>query len=151
NQADLDRLDLDTGSGGLLLLPDAVGSIDHPHLAITSCKDGRIFLIDRDNMGRYDPTDPTPAGDHIVQEIAGQLRQGLVMTPSYYNGRVYFSTTGEPIKGYSIRNGLLSVTPATQTLDTFARPGAMPVISAFGTSDGIVWGTELGSNTLRAY
>src|SRR5262249_29296160 len=45
----LDNQDADLGSGGTLLLPDAVGSAAHPHLIIETGKTGRLYLIDRDN------------------------------------------------------------------------------------------------------
>ena len=47
----LDGYDADVGSGGLMLLPDQSGSI--PHLAMAGGKDGRAFLLNRDNMGGY--------------------------------------------------------------------------------------------------
>src|SRR5262249_56419659 len=49
----LDNQDADLGSGGTLLLPDAVGSAAHPHLIVETGKTGRLYLIDRDNMGKF--------------------------------------------------------------------------------------------------
>src|SRR5262249_5216125 len=54
NWAALDGGALDLGSGGTMLLPDAVGSADHPHLMVETGKTGRLYLIDRDNMGGND-------------------------------------------------------------------------------------------------
>src|SRR5262249_55535398 len=48
----LDQNDADLGSGGTMLLPDAVGSTAHPHLLVETGKTGRLYLIDRDNMGK---------------------------------------------------------------------------------------------------
>src|SRR5262249_6381582 len=51
NQAQLDTRDQDLGSGGVLVLPDSVGSTAHPHLMVQSGKEGKIYLMDRDNLG----------------------------------------------------------------------------------------------------
>jgi hypothetical protein len=68
NQATLNSYDLDLGSGGITLLPDGVGSAAHPHLLVGSGKEGKLYLIDRDNMGGYDPN-----GDHVVQEVVNAI------------------------------------------------------------------------------
>ena len=50
----VDANNLDLGSGGVLLLPDSKrGPI--PHEMISAGKNGTIYLVDRDNMGHYDP------------------------------------------------------------------------------------------------
>ena len=59
----LDGDDVDVGSGGLMILPDQPGFI--PHLAIAGGKDGRAFLLNRDNMGGYTQGGPEQRGaDH---------------------------------------------------------------------------------------
>src|ERR1019366_7878556 len=52
NYSSLDGSDLDTGSAGVALLPDAAGSAAHPHLMVGAGKEGRIYLLDRDNLGK---------------------------------------------------------------------------------------------------
>jgi hypothetical protein len=47
----LDQGDVDLGSGGTLVLPDQSGSF--PHLAVAGGKDGRVWLLDRDDMGGF--------------------------------------------------------------------------------------------------
>src|SRR5262249_10010926 len=92
NQQALDTADRDFGSGGPLLLPDSAGITGHPHLMIAGGKDGRIYVIDRANMGHFDPN-----GDHVVnavpngsgQNTAPVLVNGLLSTPAYFNGKVY--------------------------------------------------------------
>jgi outer membrane protein assembly factor BamB len=49
----LDSGDLDFGSGGVLVVPGGLsGSIKH--LAVAAGKVGQMYLLDRDNMGKYD-------------------------------------------------------------------------------------------------
>ena len=36
-----------------MLLPDSVGSATHPHLIVGPGKSGKIYLVDRDNMGQF--------------------------------------------------------------------------------------------------
>ena len=43
--------DADFVSGGIVLLPDESGT--HPHLMVTGTKAGRVYLVDRDNLGGY--------------------------------------------------------------------------------------------------
>jgi Domain of unknown function (DUF5666) len=50
----LDQQDLDTGSGGVMLLPDQGGTT--PHLAVQAGKVGPMYLLNRDNLGGYDPS-----------------------------------------------------------------------------------------------
>jgi hypothetical protein len=58
----LDDRDLDFGSGGLLVLPDTPVTVPRffppvppLHLAAAAGKDGRMFLLNRDNMGGFNP------------------------------------------------------------------------------------------------
>src|SRR6266850_5041883 len=53
NQATMDSADEDLGSSGALILPDSVGSPAHPHLLVGCSKLGRLYLMDRDNMGHF--------------------------------------------------------------------------------------------------
>jgi hypothetical protein len=98
-------------------------------------------------MGKFDPNT-----DHVVQEVSGQIG-GSFDTPSYFNNTVYYGATGDTVKAFSIANGsaALSTTPTTHSTDSFGFPGTTVTISANGTSNGIVWAIDHGSNQLRAY
>ncbi len=140
--------DTDFGSGGELLLPDIVdnGGTTH-HLAVGSGKDGNIYVVNRDNMGKFNGN-----ADNIYQLISGQLAGGVYSKPSYFNGTVYYGAVNDAIKSFPISNGQLAATPATRSTHTFGYPGATPVISASGTSNGIVWVVENSSPAvLHAY
>jgi hypothetical protein len=139
--------DTDFGSGGPLLLPDLVDANGNTrHLAVGSGKDAIIYVVDRDNMGKFSST-----ADNIYQQINGQIG-GVWSKPSYFNNTVYYGAVGDHLKSFPITSAKLSATPATQSSNSFAYPGTTPSISANGTSNGIVWAVENGSTgVLHAY
>src|SRR6266404_459169 len=118
NQDQLAGGDTDLGSGGLLLLPDSVGSTAHRHLLIGCGKEGKIFLLDRDNLGHFNG-----AADQIVQEIPNAVG-GTWSSPAYFNSRVYYQGQGDVLKAYSIANALLTTSPVSQSSTSFGYPGA---------------------------
>jgi uncharacterized protein (TIGR03437 family) len=65
---------------------------------------------------------------------------------------VYFSASNDVPKAFSVIDGKLGTSPASQGRQTFNYPGAVPVVSANGISGGIVWLLEGSSGgTLHAY
>jgi hypothetical protein len=147
NQLFLNRTDMDLGSGGVVLLPDTAGSSDHRHLLISAGKEGRIYLLDRDRMGNFHID-----GDRqIVQSVAGAVGP-VYGSPAYFNNTVYFSASNDTLKAFSFAGGKLGTTPVSRSSRVFSYPGAIPTISANGTSNGIVWLVEGGAGgTLHAY
>ena len=139
--------DVDFGSGGPLLLPDLVdGNGATRHLAVGSGKDAIIYVVDRDNMGKFNS-----GANNIYQQINGQIG-GVWSKPSYFNSTVYYGAVGDHLKAFPITSAKLSATPATESPNSFAYPGTTPSISANGTSNGIVWAVENGSTgVLHAY
>jgi hypothetical protein len=140
--------DTDFGSGGPLLLPDLVDSTGATrHLAVGSGKDANIYVVDRDNMGKFNPS-----RDNIYQQINGQLSGGVWSKPSYFHGTVYYGAVGDSIKAFPISGGKLASSPSSQSSHTFGYPGAAPSISANGATSGIVWVVENGGTAvLHAY
>lgn len=140
--------DTDFGSGGPLLLPDVVDSNGQTrHLAVGAGKDSIIYVIDRDNMGKF-----SSGKDNIYQRIDGAVSGGVWSKPSYFNGVVYYGSVGDSIKAFPISGGKLATSPSSQSSHSFGYPGATPVISANIASDGIVWVVENGNNgVLHAY
>jgi len=140
--------DTDFGSGGELLLPDVVdGNGKTRHLGVGSGKDANIYVVDRDNMGKFNGN-----ADNIYQQINGQLAGGVWSKPSYFNGTVYYGAVNDTIKAFPIVNGLLATSPSSHSAHSFGYPGATPSISASGTTNGIVWVVENSSPaTLHAY
>jgi outer membrane protein assembly factor BamB len=140
--------DRDLGSGGALLLPDmkdAAGTVRH--LVIGAGKDGNIYVVDRDSMGKF-----SAAANAIWQQLNGVLPGGIWSTPAYFNGSVYYGDVGSTLKAFSITNARLSSAPQSQSPSQFTFPGTAPSVSANGSANGIVWAHE-NSNpaVLHAY
>jgi hypothetical protein len=138
----LDNNDADLGSGGTMLLPDAVGSTAHPHLLIETGKTGRMYLIDRDNMGKNN----TPNADQNLQTIT-LGGPGVWGNPAFFQdgpntGLIYYWGTSSPGKAFRITNGVVDPTPVTQTPFSIAFPGSQPMISSNGMdpSSALMWG-----------
>ena len=140
--------DADLGSGGAMLLPDLADSTATVrHLAVGAGKDGRIYVVDRDSMGHFDPM-----SDKIWQQLDGVLPGGVWSTPAYFNGTVYYGDRNGTLKAFAIADAMLVAQPSSQTATTFRYPGTLPVVSANGTSNAIVWAHENGDNAvLHAY
>ena len=147
NQLYLDQQDVDLGSSGALLLPDAAGSKTHQHLLVAAGKEGRIYLLDRDRMGGFNP-----GGDsQIVQSIEGAVGP-LYGGPAYFNGALYFAAAQDTLKAFSVSNAHIGTTPLSQASLVFYHPGAIPTVSANGSTNGIVWLVESSyGGTLHAY
>ena len=141
DQGQLEAGDIDLGSGGALLLPDQPGA--HVHELVQAGKEGTIYVVDRDNMGHYNPNN----NSQIVQSITGQLHD-VLSAPAYWNGTVYLGGIQDFLKAFSLTNGRLSSTPTSQTQVTFTYLGPSPSISANGSANGIVWAlfTDLNFN-----
>jgi Immunoglobulin domain/Immunoglobulin I-set domain/PQQ-like domain len=134
--------DMDLGSGGIMLLPDLADATGTTrHLAIGAGKDGNIYVVNRDSMGHF-----SKGGNNIWQQLTGALGNratggelgGVWSTPAYFDGRVYFGASGGHVAAFSISAAKLTATP-TSSATSFFYPGTSPVISANGSSNGIVW------------
>lgn len=142
NNQTLSNNDTDLGSGGCTLLPDSAGSTVHPHLMVGAGKQGNIYLVDRDSMGKYGLT------DNVVQSQVAI--GGSFGTPAFFNGVLYYAGAYDSGKAFTIANATMSTAPVT-TPDSFAWPGSTPSVSANGATNGVVWTLDRGSNELRAY
>ena len=149
--------DNDLGSGGPCLLPDSAGNATHPHLMVGAGKEGTIYLVDRDSMGHYSGT-----ANVNLQTLNGVIA-GSYGTPAYFNNWIYYQSSGDVMKAFSITNGVMSSSPVSKTTVTLGGLGYAPVISANGTSNAIAWvidasaynnansDTSSGSAVLRAF
>jgi hypothetical protein len=59
--------------------------------------------------------------------------------PAYWQNNIYFCGVGDYAKSYLLFNGLLSTSPTSQSAITYAYPGGTPVVSANGSTEGVLW------------
>lgn len=141
--------DVDLGSGGAMLLPDVQDTSGNTwHLGVGAGKDGNIYVVNRDMMGKFNTTNDNA----IYQELDGVTGGGVWAMPAYFNGTVYYGGQNSPLKAFTITNAKLVNPPSSQTSGSYGYPGSTPSISANGTSNGIVWAIENASGgLLHAY
>jgi hypothetical protein len=135
NQDQLNQSDSDMGVSDALILPDQPGP--YPHLLITADKNGLLYVINRDSMGGYNPT-----ANANVQTLP--MFTSIHNSIAYFNNTVYVCADGNYMQAFSLSNGQLSSQPSSKGPDLFGQntangSGSSPVISANGTSNGIVW------------
>jgi Immunoglobulin I-set domain len=139
NQSSENGSDTDLGSGGAMVLPDLSDGAGHTmHLAVGAGKDSNLYMVNRDAMGKFNPSN----NNSIYQELPGALPGGVFAMPAYFNNTIYYGSVGSPIQAFTITNARLSASAAAHTANSFGYPGATPSISANGASNGIVWAVE---------
>jgi hypothetical protein len=141
--------DQDLGSGGAMLLPDQTDATGVTrHLAVGAGKDTNIYVVNRDDMGKFNASI-----NNIYQELPGALSGGAFSMAALFNNTVYYAGVGDHLMAFPITNALLATTPAAQSANTFAYPGATPSVSSNGSQNGIVWAVENqnGAGVLHAY
>ena len=128
---DQDRIsnaDSDVGSSGPTLLPDQPGP--HRHVLLQPTKDSTIYVIDRDNMGKYGRD-----SDGLVQII--HMPGGGYGAMAHWNGHTFFAASDDHLRDYVVKNGHLA--PGAASTTEFVNPGATPSVSANGNKNAIVW------------
>ncbi len=165
----LDDADEDFGSGSPLVLPDSAGIPGYPHLIVAAGKQGTIYLIDRDNMGKFNAND-----DNVLNSVSNPgtgittppvLINGSLSTPAYYHGTLYW------VAGYNSNAWSYVVAPnpapdpptvPVVTLEPTSEtannnfgylPGSV-TISADGSEDpagGIAWIMDTNNDEMHAY
>jgi hypothetical protein len=133
--------DLDLGSGGVMLLPDLTDSGGTVrHLAVAAGKDGNIYIVNRDSMGKF-----SASANNIWQQLTHVIGDGtgnsggVWATPAYFNGTVYYGPNRGSLYAFRISNATLATSASSSSATAFGYPGTSPVISANGTNNGIVW------------
>ena len=129
NQAQLNANDNDLGSSGPVLLSDQTGA--HPHLMVSAGKEGRIYLLDRDHLGQFQPNNDS----HALQ--ATLAARGAFGAMAYWNQHVFFIGSDTHLQDFALDHGLLKLQASGVT--RFLDSGATPAISADGGKNGIVW------------
>ncbi len=130
--------DADFGSGAPVLMPD--NSSQYPHELIGGGKDGRIFVMDRDDMGQFQMT------DHVIQIVQTGVSQfdNIFDTPTFWNGHIYYHCENDVVKSYywDGSTGLLSNAPTTKGTKVYGVHGATASLSANGNSEAVLWEIE---------
>jgi hypothetical protein len=130
----LDSNDKDLNTA-VVLLPDQSGPV--PHESVSLGKEGTVYVLDRDDMGGL-CSGCVGSDPQIVQELEEVAVGGS--SPVIWNNAVYL-TGSSKIQIYSLENGLLVPGNSVILGET-----THPIITANGTSNGIVWvinGTHL--------
>ncbi len=165
----LDDADEDFGSGSPLVLPDSAGIPGHPHLIVAAGKQGTIYLIDRDDMGKFNAND-----DNVLNSVYNPntgittppvLINGSLSTPAYYHGELYW-VSGYNSNAWSyvvapnpspdpptVPVAVLEPTSETTNNNFGYLPGSV-MISANGDqdpADAVVWIMDLNNGELHAY
>jgi hypothetical protein len=133
-------LDLDLGSGGSLLVPNAATAPSE--LILGTGKDGILYLVNRSNMGKFSPSD----NNQIVQSIPGAALDGLWGNLAYWNEGVYIWGLKDVLKSYRFDRGLLSLAPVAENTQVSSYPSPTPSVSSNGNADGIVWAVRTNLN-----
>jgi hypothetical protein len=130
DQAQLRRSDRDLGSTGVLI----VGA--DPSIAVTGSKDGRVFVLDQRNLGRF-ATD-----DRVVQEwrTGRSLFGGMV----YAGGTLYMWPVGDRLQALPLEGSRFDTVHARRSSvvapEGFANGPAMSVSSNHGApGSAILW------------
>ncbi|MEU6317016.1 choice-of-anchor D domain-containing protein [Streptomyces sp. NPDC047009] len=160
NASTLDLNDQDISSGAPMALPDGFGTSEHPHLLVQQGKDGRVFLLDRDNLGGMGQGG---SGGDAAVGVSGPY-QGMWGHPAFWGGDggyVYVVGNYGPLRAlkYGVRNGgTPALTLTGQSQDTFGYTSGSPLVTSNGRDDSsaLVWvvsaSNASGANgTLRAY
>src|SRR3984893_16406624 len=156
NEGTLSADDQDLGSGGVLLVPDQSGAF--PHEVIGCGKFPAIYVLNRDNMGKFQ----TGSNSQIIQEVDNQVGGTIgqtapdrcFTTPAYWQQTLYFHANNDVLKAFSLNPTTreMSSTPTSQGTFLFGFPGGQPVVSSNGSTNGIVWTIDHSSSVaLHAY
>ena len=147
-------VDLGTNTGILVTT-----SGQFPHELIGGDKTGTLYVVNRDNMGKFNSsadqniqTLPNAVGVHV----SGAATCGSsdvdcdYSSPAFWNGHIYISGVNDHVKEFTLSNSLVSG-PMSMSSQAFGYPGANATVSANGTTNGIVWVVEPGKAILHAY
>jgi hypothetical protein len=142
NFTNLENGDVDLGSAGLLLIPGTT-------LALSGGKEGKYYLVNRDNMGGLSGS--TTADTNIVQSFSPSSHQ-IHGGPIWWDGPgasyAYVQTATDYLRQYKFDpptgKFLLPNFAQSPTAAAGGQPGGILALSANGTNagSGIVWATH---------
>ena len=136
--------DVDLGSGADILVP----SPSNVPMTIGGGKDGNVFVVNRSNMGGYNPNGTGgPGGSNSVIQTVQVCNDGfnnIFSTPVYWNGAIYYHCNDNVIQAFSWNansaTAPLSTSPIASGNVTYTKyHGATPSLSSNGATNGIIW------------
>ena len=143
NYQDLENYDLDYGCMGAMLVPNS-------NYYFTGCKDGNIYVVNKDNMGGY-----TAGSDQIQQIITLGSSSNNHCQPAYYKGStkefVYVWPENDALHAFPFDRTSNTFNISNEILSTVSGPtgesGAVLSVSSNGNKDGtgIVWAAYASS------
>jgi outer membrane protein assembly factor BamB len=149
-------IDQDLGSGGGMLLPDLTDSSGQVHhLMVGAGKDTNIYVLDRDNLGKFNADSDSQIWQKLANAFPSTAENpgGVYGGPAYFNNTVYFAAVSDVLRAFPIANARLSSAATSTSGNNFIYPGATPSVSANGSQNGIVWAVVNSSShaVLKAY
>ncbi|WP_306911992.1 choice-of-anchor D domain-containing protein [Arthrobacter sp. B3I9] len=161
NNAKLDQDDADLGSGAPVAIPDGYGTAAHPHLLAQVGKDGRVYLLDRDDLGGMAQG---PGGTDDVLDEAGPYN-GVWGRPAFLGtsngGYIYTVESGGYLRAHKLvpsATGAIKLSSVGTSAGTFGFSSGAPAVTSNGKdgSSALVWVTYTSGGTganaeLRAY
>jgi len=132
----LEQTDGDLGSGATILFPNQTSGHGPDHLLVQTGKEGVVYLIDRDKMGRFNST----SNDQIRQSFSGPSF-GLWGSPALWQNNLYTGGQYDSLRQFTFDTSteLFNSTVASLSANTFGYPGTTPSVSSRGSTHGIVW------------
>jgi len=142
NFTNLENGDIDLGSAGLLLIPGTT-------LAFSGGKEGKLYLVNRDNMGGLSGS--TTADTNIVQSWSlgsHQIHGGPVWWDGPDGSYAYVQAASDYLRQYKFNRSagifLLPAYAQSPVAAASGQPGGTLAVSANGTNaaSGIVWASH---------
>lgn len=139
----LEDNDLDYGGVGAFLIPNST-------FYFTGCKDGNIYLLNKDNMGGF-----TSSANLIQQTVYLNGNANMHCQPAYYKGAsgefIYIWSENDQLRAYPFNRGSNLLDVSNVVLSKASGPtgqsGAVLSVSSDGTKDGtgILWAAYASS------
>ena len=143
NYQNLENNDLDYGTMGALLIPNS-------NCFFTGCKDGNMYVVDKDNMGGYNATT-----NQILQTISLSPNSNFHCQAAYYKGAsaeyVYVWPENDQLRAFPFNRTSNTFTLTNEKVATVAGPtgqsGAVISVSSNGATagTGILWASYASS------
>ncbi|MEN3310524.1 MAG: hypothetical protein V7603_6726 [Micromonosporaceae bacterium] len=151
NAATLDQNDQDLGSGGPVALPSMFGTQAIPHLLVEMGKDGRVFLLNRDNLGGK--AQGSGGTDAVVRTVGPY--KGVWGHPAVYGGEggyVYYVQNQGSMLAFKYGtdgSGKPALSLAGQSAETFGYTSGSPIVTSDGSTAGsaVVWAVNVNNGT----